>query len=99
MVLVVEVLRTAYPEVEYDIIKSDVIGLIDELAAKNLLDNHRIFDTRESLSRERSECIGYDLCGATAMSAGFYRAAFGSMLNTLFNRWAFMPCGCRSWPY
>ncbi len=32
--------------------------------------------------------IGYDLCRATAMRAGFYRAAFGSMLNTLCNRCA-----------
>ena len=31
---------------------------------------------------------GYDLCRATTMRAGFYRAAFGSMLNTLFNRCA-----------
>ena len=33
----VEVLQAAYPEVEYDIVKSDVIRLLEELTAKNLL--------------------------------------------------------------
>ena len=33
----VEVLRTAYPDIEFDIIKSDVIRLLGELAAKNLV--------------------------------------------------------------
>jgi len=51
---------------------------------KNLVNELLVFDTAvrrigESLPRERSECFGYDLCGTTAMSTGFYRAAFGSM--------------------
>ncbi len=67
---------------------------------KNFVDDLLVFNTGESLPRERgpahersecfgcSECFGYDLFGATTMSAGFYRAAFGSIENTLFNRCA-----------
>ena len=36
-----------------------------------LLNNRRVFDTSESLPRERSECFGYDLDITTALSAGF----------------------------
>jgi len=39
---------------------------------KNLVNDLLVFDT---MVRR----IGDDLCGATAMSAGFYRAAIGSM--------------------
>jgi hypothetical protein len=34
-----------------------------------------------------------DLCRSTALSVGCHRAVFGSMPNSLFNRWAFMPSG------
>jgi len=37
-----------------------------------LVDDHRVFDTGESLPRERSECFGYDFERTTTLGAGFY---------------------------
>jgi hypothetical protein len=58
---------------------------------QDFVDHHLILDT--AVRR-----IGDNLNGTSALHTGFYRAAFGSMLNTLFNRWAFMPLGAGHGP-
>jgi hypothetical protein len=39
---------------------------------ENLVDDQGVFDTGESLPRERSECFGYDFDSTTTLGAGFY---------------------------
>ena len=41
---------------------------------KYLLNDRRVFDTGESLPRERSECFGYDPGITTAFTAGFTKS-------------------------
>ena len=46
-------------------------GLVIQVG-EYLVDDQRVFDTGESLPRERSECFGYDFDSTTTLGAGFY---------------------------